>query len=221
MLKVEISRGIFKRGGPAGAAKVIDSVPASLGRALGGAMRERVSERGDLAGQPLLDWDPSYKPFLLSPRYPDSVSSGETHWSGAERWKSSKEYHDATGAKRGAYNVSGGMWAGLSLVIWSELKADIMFRGRSEGQSPRVINGKSRPIKVSNALKAWTVLKVHRVLLLAISERELTAITDATTQSVALAVSQMMKVEWAQGSPTAVDVGEIFRRALQVRTPIS
>lgn len=220
MLKVELSRAIMKRG-PENAAKVFDAVPASLGRALGGAVRERVSERGDLAGQPLRDWDPSFKPYVISARYPDHVSSGETHWSGAELWPSSHDYHAAAGAQRGAYKVSGGMWAGLSLVIWSEAKADILFRGRSEGQSPRIVNGKSRPIKVSNALKAWTVLRVHRVLLLAISERELTAITDATTQSVALAVTQMMKVEWSRGAPPTVDVGEIFRRALQVRTPIS
>lgn len=220
MMKIELSRGISKRG-PEAAGKVLDSLPASLGRALGGAVRERVSERGDLAGQVPRDWDPSFKPFVISARYPDTVSSGKTHWSGAELWPSSHDYHVAAGAQRGAYKVSGGMWAGLALVLWSEVKADIMFRGRSEGQSPRIVNGKSRPIKVSNALKAWTVLRVHRVLLLAISERELSAITDATTQSVALAVQQMMAVKWTQGSPTSVDVGEIFRRALQVRTPIS
>jgi hypothetical protein len=215
-IKTEIGRG-FQANGPDLAA-VERLVAPSIAGALGEAIRLRVQQRGDLAGQAWSGYDDSHRPFLTSAKYPDHAT-GAKHWSGAERFKDSAEYHAAAGVRRGSFSVTGGMWSGLSRVIHSPYRADIMFRGRSDGQNARILKGKSRPIKESNALKAWTVMNKAGVNILALSDAELHAVGEGVGLAAARGVSNAIAVQW-QGPPPPVDVAAIFRQAFRVQREI-
>lgn len=212
-VKVEISRGLVKKLGAAEAAKVASKLTPGLARNLGGAIRERVQGSGNLAGQPVPDWDDTYKPKLVSARYPDGVTGKQTA-SGAELFTSARAYHSERGTRRGTMSVTGGNWAGLALVIWNEVRSELRFRDRSEGQDARVINGKSRPIKVNNALKAWTIFNKWRVQFMALSERELQAVTTSATEVTALIAASIIPINFTRGGPPGLDVDAIFKRAL-------
>lgn len=220
-VKTEISRGMTRRLTQTG--RTAESIDAGLAAALAGAMgasiRERVERQGDLAGQFAPDWDESHRPRLVSARYPDKAT-GKEHRSGARLFRSSKAYHEEAGARRGHYSVSGGMWAGLSRIIWSDRRVELRFRGRSEGQEARVVNGKSRPLKVNNALKAWTVLDKHGVSLLALHDRELVATVAGLERAIAVRVARQLPIVWSAGPGRSEDLGEIFRDAFRVRTEV-
>lgn len=217
-VKVEISRGLIKKLGADDAAKIANRIAPGLARNLGGAIRERVQGSGNLAGQRVPQWADG-KRRLVSARYPSSAM-GSPVPSGAESFEDSQTFHREAGARRGTMSVSGGKWAGLALVIWNELKCDLRFRGRSEGQDPRIIEGKSRPIKVSNALKAWTVYRAFRVQFMAISDRELSATTEAATQAAALMAASALPVSFTTNAPRSLDVNDLFKRALGNRIAI-
>lgn len=215
-IKTEIGRG-FQASGPDLAA-VERLVAPSIAGVLGEAIRMRVQQRGDLAGQAWGGYSDEHKPYLTSAKYPDHAT-GAAHWSGAERYKTSAEYHAAAGVRRGSFSVTGGMWSGLSRVIHSPYRSDIMFRGRSDGQNARILKGKSRPIKESNALKAWTVMNKAGVNILALSDGELSAIADGVGLAAARGVGNAIAVQW-QGTPPPVDVAAIFRQAFRVQREI-
>lgn len=216
-VKLEIGRGFGKELATRGldVAAVEELIPVSAAAALGEAIRKRVQERGDLAGQPVHGYNEQFKPFLVSAKYPDRAT-GDKHWSGAERFRNSDEYHRQAGVKLGTFSVTGGMWSGLSRVVHSVKRTDLMFRGRSDGQRARVINGKSRPIKESNALKAWTVNVQSGVNLLALHDRELHALGEGCMLAMAAGVGNMLPIIWSGTAPPK-DIAGIFRRALGVQ----
>lgn len=225
-LKTEIGRGLaanLKSSGMSPEA-VERLIPVAAAGALGEAVRRRVQERGDLAGQSFPGWDALHegddgvmrgRRKFVSARYPDKAS-GRIVKSGAEMFDSSEVYHRANGTRPGTYSTTGGMWSGLSRVVWSVKRTDIMFRGRSPGQDPRMVNGKSRPLKVSNALKAWTVHAQHGVNLLAVTVEELARLTDGCMLSAAAGIANVLPVEWAGERPPS-DVGGIFKGVMQVQ----
>lgn len=135
-------------------------------------VRERVKDRGQTVQKA-----PSYDadgPRFVASRYPVVSSSGyQAAETGVVVYRNSKAMHE--NVRPGSYNVSGGMWAGLAVVVGYR-KASIRFRGRSIGQdTPRTAKGKRvyRGRKVSNALKAATVREAHKVNILAMTDGEL------------------------------------------------
>lgn len=220
-VKTEISRGMTRRLAQTGrTADSIDAgIGASLAGALGAAIRERVERQGDLAGQFAPDWDDARRPKLISSRYPDRAE-GRPHRSGAELFTTSKAYHAAAGAQRGHYSVTGGMWSGLSRIVWSDRRVELRFRGRSEGQDARVSRGKSRPIKPTNALKAWTILDKHRVNVLRLHDREIAATVVGLERAIAIRVARDLPIVWSMGPGRGEDIGEIFRDAFRVRAEV-
>lgn len=225
-IKTEIGRGLaasLKTSGMSPEA-VERLIPVAAAGALGEAVRRRVQERGDLAGQRFPGWDSLIegddgvrrgRRKFVSARYPDKAS-GRILKSGAELFDSSEDYHRANGTRPGTYSTTGGMWSGLSRVVWSVRRTDIMFRGRSPGQDARVIKGKSRPLKIENTLKAWTVLKQHGVNVLSVTVEELARLTEGCMLSAAAGIANVLPVEW-DGSRPPSDVGGIFKGVMQVQ----
>lgn len=225
-VKVELSKGMVASG--ATVEQALDQVVPATATALARAVRARVQDRGDLAGQAFPGWDDIVEDDkgvkrgrrkFTSAKYPDKAR-GKLVPSGAEMFDSSAAYHRANGTQRGTYSTTGGMWSGLSAVVWSRYKADVLFRGRSDGQDPRFVPGPdggavSKPLKVSNALKAWTVINKHRVNILALSERELVGIGAGVVQVTAGAIAVEMPVEWGGTLPASgQSVSDTLYRAI-------
>lgn len=211
-ITTEVGRGLAKRG-ETDVRKALDGAAAVLAMVLGETVKRRVSEQANVAGQRVSDWDAAFKGIMVAARYP-GADKGVATRSGARRFETNKAFHEAIGSRLGAYPMTG-----LSRVIRSSTSVDLLFRGRSEGQDGRIINGKSRPLKVSNALKAWTVREKKNVNLLAMTEDELRAIEAGIAHTVAFGISGQLPVEWqAQGAGAAAgSVEAIFRTFF--RTP--
>lgn len=226
-LKTEIGKGFASAQTSPSARVGIDALetliaPNAAG-ALGMAVRERVSERGDLAGQHFPGWDALHEGVdgkmrgrrkFVSARYPDRAQGVIVR--GAEKFDSSEVYHRANGTRPGTYRTTGGMWSGLSRVIWSARRTDVVFRGRSDGQDPRFVRGVSRPLKVSNGLKASTVLNQHGINVLAITEDELAAVGLGATYAAAAGVGGEMPVQWQSAVDMSGGIEGIFLRAFRV-----
>lgn len=204
----EVGRGLTKKGGES-VERALEGACAVIARVMGERIKERVSRHGDVAGQAVTDWDDTYEGVLVSARYP-GAERGKLTRSGARLFKTNRDFHIAIGARRGHYSMEG-----LSRVIMTPTLVHLRFRGRSEGQNARIINGKSRPLRISNALKAWTVYTQKRVHLLAMSEVELAAVESAVTHAAALAASNVLPIEWKGEGPGGASVEAVIRRALQ------
>lgn len=228
-LKTEFGRGFGKYVASGGISPeaAMELVPTAGAGALGAAVRHRVQTRGDLAGQRFGGYDDTRKPYLVSAKYPDGAQ-GDGHWSGAEKFQTSAEYHKRAGVLLGSFSVTGGMWSGLSRVVMSTRRTDILFRGRSDGQNARIVrkfttnefggrtgSAKSKPLKVSNALKAWTVASKAGINLLMISESELVSFANAAGLVMASSISSVLAVEW-DGMAPPTDIAPIFRSAFNV-----
>lgn len=207
-VQLEFSRKLHKTASKAELQRLLESAAPILAQVLGERIRDRVRRRGDTAGQHVEDWNDRYGPVLVSGRYPGASSGVETA-SGARLFESNRAFHRATGAQLGRYSM-----AGLSRVIASPTLVHLQFRGRSEGQDARVINGRSRPLKASNALKAWTVFRTKRVHLLALSDEELRAVEVGMVHNAALAVGSALPVQW-DGVGPAASTEAIFRQLLR------
>lgn len=222
-IKVEVSKRVRESG--ADLRQIEQQLAPSIASALGDAVRERVQERGDLAGQSFPGWDALVegedgitrgRRKAVSSRYPDRAQ-GRVGDSGAEFFASSADYHLANGTKRGSYSTTGGMWSGLTMMIMTPTLARLLFRGRSEGQDARFVNGKSRPLKVSNALKVWTVLEKHKVNVLALAEGELAGVGVGVVNAVAGGVAVTLPVTWDGQEPPKGDLSQILGAALRGR----
>lgn len=211
-VKFEVSKKLRDSG--ADIEQVMDELAPSIGRALGIAIKGRVMERGDLAGQAFPGYD-AEGVRMVSGRYPATSGRGKDSSSGARVFRSSVDMH--AGTRPGSYNVSGGMWSGLTLMALTPTLVRLLFRGRSEGQDPRFLNGKSRPIKVSNALKVWTVLEKHGVNVLQISEDELARMGNGTVQAIAASVEIDLPVEWSGQAPPRGSTTDILSAAINGR----
>lgn len=223
MIKFEVGKALRTEAGP-DLEKVEQSLSAQIARYLGSAIRERVQGRGDLGGQRFPGWhDGPRGPKRVSAKYPDRAQ-GTVAKSGAEVFKTSLAYHTANQTKPGTYSPTGGMWAGLAAVVASFWRAEVAFRGRSDGQDARIIGaawhssaGKSKPVKVSNALKAWTVLAKHDVVLLKPTDAELEVIAEAVGVSAAVAIGRELDVKWNGQAPPRGDLDTLFARLFAAR----
>jgi hypothetical protein len=220
-LKVEVSKRVRESG--AELRQIEQQLAPAIANALGEAIRERVQQRGDLAGQRFPGWDEKVegedgirrgRSKAVSARYPDRAS-GRVGKSGAEFFDDSASYHRANGTRPGTYSTTGGMWSGLTAMVLTPTLVRLLFRGRSEGQDPRFVGGKSRPLKVSNALKVWTVLEQHGVNVLALAETELAQIGVGIVHAVAGGVAVTLPVTWDGQEPPAGDLTQILGAALR------
>lgn len=135
-------------------------------------------------------------------------------------FRSSAAMHaNAVGDGRpGHFSPSGGMWGGLSAVVSGTRAARALFRGRSEGQGMALSlkkteepyfdrDGKPHPRRISNALKAKTVLASTGVNVLDLFETELDEVTEAGAAVMRDGVTSAMfaNVEWVgvKGARTA------------------
>lgn len=98
---------------------------------------------------------------------------------GATMFLNSRAARGGVSHPASAFNLSGGMWDGMSVLQQGSNGARVQFRGRSVGQTPKwkvyKSDGrkKARTLKVSNALKAWTVLKSAGVNILALTPADM------------------------------------------------
>lgn len=180
-LRVQVEKPGKRRGGRPWR---INKLAVGLGYGVAKRLQQRVAVQGRTVQRfGRYDWEGRR---YISPRYPVSGEEKTTR-SGAKSFESSESFHRAAGTKRGTARVSGGMWGGLSVV--PNAGADVKFRGRSEGQEPnfrRYKSGevKARGRKVSNALKAGTVLQSKDVNLLDLTDEEIVAIQGSAVESV-------------------------------------
>lgn len=216
MIEVEVITELSRRASRGDVKRILEGVAPTIAQVLGERIRRRVVERGDVGGQHVSDWS-DFSPMLVSARYP-GAGRGALTKSGARLFKSNRAFHLALGRRLGAYSM-----AGLSRVIVSAELVHLKFRGRSEGQDARIIAGRSRPLRVSNALKAWTVYAKKRVHLLAPSTEEFSLLNTAMVHSAAVGVSIALPVQWQGQGPAGSSVEEICRRILQTPrgTPLS
>lgn len=135
--------------------------------------------------------------YLTHPKYP--VKSGKRWPSGVSIWQSSSDFHKST--RRGSFNVSGGMWEGLSILSNGKNKASMRFRGSSQGYSVKwnerkgkairkTINGKKVTVgrrestnviskrQTNNALKAWSIFNKTGVRVIDYSLDEFSALEE-------------------------------------------
>ncbi len=212
-IKLEVSKTLLRQG--ATVAQVEQQLAPTITKALLLAIRGRVSTRGDLAGQHFPGYDSDARGFPVSGRLPSR--GGKPSPSGAEWYPSSEAMHRAFGVVPGSYNVTGGMWGGLAAMVMTPTLVRMLFRGRSEGHSARFVKGKSRPIKVSNSLKAATVLQRHGVNVLALSEQELEGIGRGVTLAMASGVGVQLPVQWAGQAPPTGDLFAVLSAAISGR----
>ena len=128
---------------------------------------------------------------FVGSRYPFGAGATQ-NIRGVVRYEDSKAFHDALGARRGTFDVSGGMWRGLTVRVLSENRVKIEFRGRSIGQEPGR-SGKGR--KVSNSLKARTVWGTSSVHVLAMNANEIRSMETAVSISLARTVAPAFGIE--------------------------
>lgn len=220
-VKIEVAPGLRKRGKTT-MRQAISSLAAGIALELAQAAKRRVMRRGDLGDQRFPGWTTSQKrsrrprPKYVSPRYPD-IATGEITRTGSERFARNDLYYQLNGTIPGSYdNTRGrGMWSGFTTMVRGTTFAENLFRGRSEGQESRIRGGKVRPIKESNALKAWTVLNKHGVHVHAPSDRELEAVAYGVTEAMAIGVGAHLEVRWRGKGPQAAEALEAIRFALR------
>lgn len=202
---------------PASASRKRGSVEAALSGAnvarsahvLAQRMRRRVFEEGKPVDL-VTPYPADKRKRLISPRYP--VQGYKVSDTEAWVFEDSAEFHRAMGTRLGTFFVSGGLARGMS-VVTRRSGASIRFMGRSEGQgmANRSRNGEphfremadgrvmARPRKVSNALKAATVLKSQKVNLLKPTVGEIQSVGEAFVLATLAAIPEVggAKAEWA------------------------
>lgn len=111
-------------------------------------------------------------------------------------WANSQLWHRIARKDDASFNRTGGMWAGLRVRNYGAKGAIIEFAGKSEGQSGEWKVGRGRTkagqtkkakwsSKVSNNLKAWTVFREKKVLVIQPNVRTQAAFEIAINQFVA------------------------------------
>jgi len=158
------------------------------------ALRKRVTDNGDLAGQRFPGYstrrsrgmDPQYMRQAGAP-VPHQVTytprgSSKAITVTTERYATSSEFHRAAQTRDGSYNVTGGMWAGLQARGTGRSGVIIDFAGSSLGSGGErevKVKGRTRYTytsqNVRNAWKARAIFDEHKVHVLKMTNEELQA----------------------------------------------
>jgi hypothetical protein len=140
----------------------------------------------------------------ISNRYPAFATPDHVREDGVLVFDSSRKFHAQTMRRVGSFNVSGGMWSGLSVRLSGKNRASIAFMGRSQGQSPEgqaTVDGQKKAVykpggtKVSNSTKAITVFGSHAVNVLRNTTAEEAAMADAVNIASSREVAPSFGVE--------------------------
>ena len=158
---------------------------------LGAKVEKRVKKGQTTTRQPA--WGDGAAKFI-NPSYPKGGTGGGRQRKGAglaEKlagvavYKNSDEFHRKVGAQHNTFNVSGGMWGGLT-AVGGKARAKLQFMGRSVGQQVAwTKSGQFRKGQISNALKAASVRNVSGVNVL-------DSTPDDSTDLLAAATGQAM-----------------------------
>lgn len=211
-IKVEFGRAVA--GDPGAVERTLLSTPTIAAIVMANAIRQRVEARAHPA-EPFARYDPSGI-RLISPRYPN-VFGGSLTRGGAFLFTSSVQFHALQGTRPGSFSVAGGMWDGYSAVASGPGRAKDAFRGRSEGQDPNFRNlkagKKARGLRVSNALKAASILKSLGINVLALTEDELEQLAlGAMGRLQAAATAELVAhIKWVGAQPG----GDIARALIE------
>jgi|GEM_PF-2771160 len=209
MIRVEFTRRTH--GDERAMTEAINGLAPQVAATLARIIRRRVEDEGRPAQAA-----PSYRAvrsgYPVSPTYPvqpaPRADEGKVGRSGAAMWASSETFHRAARVRRGSYSVSGGMWDGLTVQVATPTFARVFFRGRSQGQQVNWRSTKkgrvARGRRVSNALKASSVLRTTGVSLLSLTEGEFQELSAAATAWIARGVDAEL---WADAQwSSALDV---------------
>jgi hypothetical protein len=221
-VKVEFTRAAAKR--QPDLMRLFKRTGGAIAFTLAKAIKARVSRKGDLGGQSPPPYASRSRRFV-NPAYPRQPGAEEIVVGGDRfvSYKNSAEMH--RGTRRGSYNVSGGMWSGLSVVV-SAWNATLRFRGRSVGQSfgrKRFKTGKRkgevRAPKPSNAQKAAAVFTEHGINLLALAEREMDDVEGGLRGAVSEGLFSIgpIAIEWKRDPRRSALEHQIIRAILAAR----
>lgn len=217
-------------------------------------IRERVRERGKpvqaFTGYSRLGEDnttrkgePQYG-YTVSPAYPVPAAGARVSRTGKLAYRSSRDFHDKAGVKAGTFDVSGGMWRGLTLEINGDRRGAIVFRGRSQGKDANTATEKQRAAakgrgkkaarareviqrrmtrgrQISNALKAASIRRSLGVNLLSLQSGEFEAVGEATARIVKTGLDTGFSavIAWGPTTTGAADRRTVDKilRAVQAR----
>jgi hypothetical protein len=195
-VKIEFTKKAALAGDPVGTWRRAGGVVAA---ALAKRIRERVTKRGNLAGQAFSGYSGKH-PRFVNPRYP--IPGGEISGSGLKVYESSHVMHKRAGTRHGSFRVTGGMWGGLSVGVTGKSSV-IRFRGKSHGQEVRTLIRKTKRFrggarqgrvslaKPSNALKAASIWRSLKINPLALSTYEVGAIAEGVAVASVRSIKQL------------------------------
>jgi len=180
--------------------------------------------------------------FRVSPAYP-AAAGGKPTRSGALAFSSSAAFHRSAGALAGRFNVTGGMWRGLGLLMRGENGAAIVFLGRSQGANPNDATAKQRERRglggaagrkteaaisrrlargrqIPNALKAASLRQSINVNVLSVKSEEVGSMSAAATELVRQGVDAELPiaVDWDRPSSLGGSRGFVSRIVRAVQT---
>ena len=189
MIKVKWSKPARQAGYVPGSLKLVQALAAAYGE----HVRERVRDFArpvNANGQRVkFSYDSKEfggktqrRPFFVNNLYAKAAGASESVWA------SSADFHADARAPAGAFNVTGGMWKGLTVISQTGIRSKLFFGGsslgmRSQKRSGTTKKGKPRkPKKIRNRAKArsvgakginilqWTARELD-ALLLALAEQ--------------------------------------------------
>lgn len=187
-----LARLTQRQSGGTDLAKAVAREVVEAGAQAAVALRKRVTDNGDLAGQRFPGYstrrsrgmDPQYMRQAGAP-VPHQVTytprgSSKAITVTTERYATSSEFHRAAQTRDGSYNVTGGMWAGLQARGTGKASVIIDFAGSSLGSGGErevKIKGRTRytytSARVRNSWKARGIFDNHKVHVLKLSRGEL------------------------------------------------
>lgn len=207
-VKIEIPKRTAERG-----LLAKQKIAALIGLPMARAIRRRVQQKAKtikrFAGYG------GDKPMLVSPSYP-AIAGGKPLAFGPVWFQSSEEFHRLQGTKPGSFSVAGGMWAGLTVLVFAR-GAKVLFRGRSQGWGvKKTKKGKKlSKAKINNALKAWTLLHRHRqhINVLEVAADEFNAIQAGLQLALRNVITKQLpaKIDW-----TGVSAGGSSKLAREI-----
>jgi len=185
--------------------------PMVLGQALARRVVERVSKQGQTA-TPAKPYSRRRGLYEINSEYARALGVTKT------RYGSSAQFHDAIGAKQGAFRVTGAMWKGLQVRNVGSSGVLIDFAGSSYGSqvqqsTTRSGRQRARPTKVRNQQKAGAVFSRSGVNVIQPKEQETEAMVAAVTRWSQQIVGRILGAD--AGSFTTTGDQQLLRDILQ------